>query len=60
MSDIIDGLYEDWLWLDERIESTTSEIELISKREPNCQRLMSVPGIGHDHIDRRGRCHRKR
>jgi transposase len=46
MSDIIVGLYEDWLWLDERIESTTSEIEQISKREPNCQRLMSVPGIG--------------
>ena len=46
MSDIIVGLYEDWLWLDERIESTTGEIELIAKREANCQRLMSVPGIG--------------
>ena len=46
MSDIIVGLYEDWLWLDERIESTTGEIEMISKREANCQRLMSVPGIG--------------
>ncbi len=46
MSDIIVGLYEDWLWLDERIESTTNEIELISRRESNCQRLMSVPGVG--------------
>ncbi|MDH3280764.1 MAG: hypothetical protein OEQ18_06520 [Gammaproteobacteria bacterium] len=46
MSDIIVGLYEDWLWLNERIESTTNEIELISKGEANCQRLMSVPGIG--------------
>jgi transposase len=46
MSDIIVGLYEDWLWLDERIESTTNEIEMISKHEGNCQRLMSVPGIG--------------
>lgn len=46
MHDIIIGLYEDWLWLDERIESTTSEIELIGKREDNCQRLMTVPGIG--------------
>lgn len=46
MIDIIIGLYEDWLWLDERIQSTTSEIELISKREVNCLRLMSVPGIG--------------
>ena len=46
MDSIIVGLYEDWLWLDERIESTTSEIEMISKREGNCQRLMTVPGIG--------------
>ena len=46
MSDIIVGLYEDWLWLDERIESTTTEIETISTREDNCQRLMSIPGIG--------------
>jgi transposase len=46
MGDIIIGLYEDWLWLDERIESTTAEIELVCKREPNCQRLISVPGIG--------------
>ncbi len=46
MSDIIVGLYEDWLWLDERIEDTSNEIERISKGEANCQRLMSVPGIG--------------
>jgi transposase len=46
MSDIIVGLYEDWLWLDERIESLTGEIETISRREANCGRLMSVPGIG--------------
>ena len=46
MDRIIIGLYEDWLWLDERIESTTNEIELISKREGNCQRLMTVPGVG--------------
>jgi transposase len=46
MGDIIIGLFEDWLWLDERIESITNDIEMISKREGNCQRLMSVPGIG--------------
>jgi len=46
MEGVIMGLYEDWLWLDERIESTTDEIEMISKREGNCQRLMTVPGIG--------------
>ncbi len=46
MNDIIIGLYEDWLWLDERIESITDEIETISKQEANCLRLMTVPGIG--------------
>jgi transposase len=46
MSDIIVGLYEDWLWLDERIEGLTAEIETISRHEANCDRLMSVPGVG--------------
>jgi transposase len=46
MSDLIVGLYEDWLWLDERVETLTGEIEQISHREANCKRLMSVPGIG--------------
>ena len=46
MHDLIVGLYEDWLWLDERIETITGEIEAISRREANCQRLVSVPGIG--------------
>ena len=46
MNDLIIGLYEDWLWLDERIETITGEIEEISKSEANCRRLMSVPGIG--------------
>ena len=38
MSDLIVGLYEDWLWLDERIETITKEIEEISQREGNCVR----------------------
>jgi len=46
MSGLIVGLYEDWLWLDERIETVTREIEEISQREGNCIRLMSVPGVG--------------
>ena len=46
MHDIIVGLYEDWQWLDERIESTSHEIGRISTHEGNCQRLMTVPGIG--------------
>jgi transposase len=46
MNNIIVGLYEDWLWMDERIESVTSDIEMISKREGNCQNLMTIPGVG--------------
>ena len=46
MSDLIVGLYEDWLWLDERIETLTGEIEQISHCEANCKRLMSIPGVG--------------
>ena len=46
MNDLIVSLYKDWQGLDERIETITGEIEMISKSEENCQRLMSVPGIG--------------
>ena len=46
MSRLIVGLHEDWLWLDERIDSITGEIEVVSKGEANCLRLMSIPGIG--------------
>ena len=46
MHDIIIGLYEDWLWLDERIESITDEIEVLSDREAHCIRLKSIPAIG--------------
>jgi transposase len=46
MSQLIVGLYEDWLWLDERIETVTKEIEDLSQFEGNCRRLMSIPGIG--------------
>lgn len=46
MIDLIVGLYEDWLWLDERITTLSSKIDLISKRDGDCQRLMSIPGVG--------------
>ncbi len=46
MNQLIIGLYEDWLWLDERIEAVTREIEEISQSEANCRRLMTIPGIG--------------
>jgi transposase len=46
MIKLILGLYEDWCHLDERIETVTGEIEALSQTEAQCQRLMSVPGIG--------------
>ena len=46
MRGLIAGLYEDWICLDERIETITGEIEKIGEKEANCRRLMSVPGIG--------------
>jgi transposase len=45
MANLIRDLYEDWCYLDERIETVTEEIEELSRIEPKCQRLMSVPGI---------------
>lgn len=46
MKDLITGLYEDWLWLDERVEQIAREIEEIGKQDRDCMRLMTVPGIG--------------
>jgi transposase len=46
MADLIVGLYEDWLWLDERIETVTVGIENIAAEQAACRRLMSVPGLG--------------
>src|SRR3954447_9553047 len=40
MADLIIGLYKDWLWLDERIESLTAEIDAIARSHASCQRLM--------------------
>jgi transposase len=45
MGALIAGLYEDWISLDERIDTIASEIEKISEKETNCQRLMSVPAL---------------
>ena len=42
---LIRGLYDDWCYLDQRIETVTGEIEELSQAQAKCQRLMSVPGI---------------
>jgi transposase len=46
MRGLIAGLYEDWLRLDERIETIAGEIETIGEKEASCRRLITVPGIG--------------
>ena len=46
MLHIIEDLAGDWRRLDERIETLSSQIEAIARQDSNCDRLMSVPGIG--------------
>ena len=43
---ILIGLYGDWMWMDDRIETVSKEIETISQTEENCVNVMTVPGIG--------------
>jgi len=46
MRRLVLGLQQGWVWLDKRIEMTSSEIKEVSETEPGCQRLMTIPGIG--------------
>lgn len=43
---LLNGLYGDWLWLDERIDTISMEIADISRTEENCANAMTIPGIG--------------
>jgi transposase len=43
---LIADLMQDWRRLDERIETVSAEIEALARQDENCQRLMSVPGVG--------------
>ncbi len=43
---MIEDLAGDWRRLDERVESSSNEIEAIARQDAGCERLMSVPGIG--------------
>ncbi len=45
MSDLIVGLYEVWLWLDEQIETVSREVEEISQQEARAQATMSSSPI---------------
>ena len=46
MIELIRGLAEDWRYLDGRINALSSEIKAIAKRNAECKRLMTVPGVG--------------
>jgi transposase len=43
---LITELDDDWRRLDQRLEAISAEIDTLSKNDPACQRLMTVPGIG--------------
>jgi transposase len=43
---LIEDLAGDWRRLDERIEALSSEIEALARQDRDCERLMTVPGIG--------------
>lgn len=46
MRNILFGLYGDWMWMDDRIDVVSNEIEEISRTEENCINVMTIPGIG--------------
>ena len=46
MVGVITDLTADWRRLDERIAGVSADIESLAEQDGNCQRLMTVPGIG--------------
>jgi len=46
MVGLIEGLADDWRRLDERIERLSSEITALARQDADCERLISVPGVG--------------
>jgi transposase len=46
MMRIIEDLAGDWRRLDERIEGLSGDITSLVEKDPACERLMTVPGIG--------------
>ena len=46
MRRILIGLYGDWMWMGDRIDKLSKEIEEISRTEENYVNVMTIPGIG--------------
>jgi len=44
--EVLQELYEEIKHLDERIQTLESKLESLSAQDENCQRLLSIPGIG--------------
>ena len=57
MSGLIVGLYEDWMWLDERIETLAGEIEQISREGSQLPAPHERSRHRSADLDRRGRRH---
>jgi len=43
---LLNDLYEEMVHLDERVESLEDELKKVSRDNINCQRLLTIPGIG--------------
>ncbi len=50
MRSILIGLYGDWMWMwmDDRIDKVSKEIEEISRTEENCVNVMTVLELADD------------
>ncbi|MDG1802439.1 MAG: IS110 family transposase, partial [Paracoccaceae bacterium] len=46
MRRILLGLYDDWMWMGDRIDKLSKEFEEISRTEENYVNVMTIPGIG--------------
>lgn len=46
MRTLISGLWAEWPSTDAAVRNLTQELEALAKKDPACQRLMTVPGVG--------------
>jgi len=46
MRQLLSQLREHWSTIDVQVANYTREVELAAQRDDNCQRLLSIPGIG--------------
>ncbi|RLA20613.1 MAG: IS110 family transposase, partial [Gammaproteobacteria bacterium] len=44
--ELLSGLYDEMVHLDERIKTLESKLEALCSQNEDCQRLLSIPGVG--------------